>query len=311
VSISDFLKAVSRGFISTRSDILIAVSLVGGFILFLLLFSLILKKTENARVQAAGLRRYNERIREIDLTINELDFLNQLALYLRKPWKKYLLVTNENTFLNCCEKLKEEGAEYPVNLIERIERKAGFSKNGELPASAGTRNLSEGMPVKVEYDSGRLCNARVTKVREEVFSLEGEALVSTKAPVVVHIPHRTGLLAFETRTVGPIKEGRLELRHSETVPEKRWGELGRKSRDFTVYVKADGKESVPMKTVLYRVSARGAYIENPDGALSRKDDVRILLTNSRQPGGTWVNGEVRGESLDRRELYVHFSHTGS
>ena len=308
MSISEFLKAVSRGFITTRSDILIAASLVGGFIIFLLLFSLIMKRTENARVRAAGQRRYKERIREIDLTINELDVLDQLALYLRKPWKKYLLVTNENTFLNCCEKLKEEGGDYPDNLVERISRKAGFSKTGELPASAGTGNLSEGMPVKVEYDSGRLCNARVIQVRKDAFTLEGKALVSTTAPVVVHIPHRTGLLAFQTRALGPVTEGSLELRHSEIVPEKRWGELGRKSREFSVYVKTDKKESLPMKTVLYRVTSRGAYIENPEGALSKKDDVMILLTKARQPGGTWINGEIRGESLDRRELYVHFSH---
>ena len=190
------------------------------------------------------------------------------------------------------------------------EKKPVFSLRKSAGKKNGTRALTPGTPVKLETSNGSIFDARVVDCGESFFTLEGTGLPKTGNPLVIHIPDRTGLLAFATTPSGNSTSSRLVLSHSDEPPVKRWGELGgnRKSKDFTIYIKIDGETGPPVKTSLYRITKGGGYIENPGGLLTKYTDLRIFFAHQDRPGGFWINGEVRAESLDRKEVFVKFLH---
>ncbi len=314
MSISDFIQALAQGFQKSPSYVSLGLSILAGFLIFLLITAVLVKRRQAAANRKLAQRLYRDRIRVLDLTINELDFIDSLSGCLDKPWKKYLIVSNENTFQNCCEELKkQQKAVFSADMMQRIGEKAGFLSPVVEKSREGTRSLVPGTPVKIEASNGKIIDARVTAASKESFTLEGKSLPFQDSFMVIHIPHRTGILAFVTRPETKGSPERLVLKHSDEIPVTRWGEVSGKkqNRDFKVFIKIDGKEGAPVKTSLYRITRKGAFIENPDGVLTRFMDLRIFFSHQDKPGGVWINGEVLAESLDRKEVFVKFLHVTS
>ncbi len=311
MSIVDFIQALAQGFQKSPGYVSVGISILAGFLIFLMIAAVVVKRRQVTANRRLALRLYRDRIRVLDLTINELDFIDSLSGCLDKPWKKYLIVSNENTFHNCCEELKKrkKTACNPA-MMQRVGEKAGFLAPAAEKSKEGTINLVPGTPVKLEASTGKIFDARVTETSRDSFVLEGASLPVQDQSLVIHVPHRTGILAFVTHPAEKGSAQRLVLKHSDEIPTRRWGELSaRKSnRDFKVFIKIDGSESAPVKTSLYRITRNGAFIENPGGMLTRFRDLRIFFSHHDKPGGIWVNGEVRAESLDRKEVFVKFMH---
>ena len=133
MNIQELFSIIRKDFVKTDSDIFITILLAVSFFTMLVLSSWLINFINKKRIVDKYRDTYRGKIREMDLTINEIDLINKLSAFLKQPWKKYLLLTNYHTFIKCRNKYNSE-TDDDNRFIESLENKilnytSDFDKN--------------------------------------------------------------------------------------------------------------------------------------------------------------------------------------
>ena len=131
MGIDRLFEIIRRDFMYTDKDITSMFLFISLFIFLLLISNWLIIFAGRKRITTRYRASFNKKIRELDLTINEIDLLNTLSGYLKYPGKKYLLMTNQQTLSRCLDKYQKESSSksrFAESLYSKIEKGLNISE---------------------------------------------------------------------------------------------------------------------------------------------------------------------------------------
>ena len=181
MEIDRLFENIRRDFIYTDKDITAMILFISLFIFILLFSNWLIVFGGKKRIADKYRKSFNNKIRELDLTINEIDLLNTLSGYLKHPWKKYLLMTNHQTLSRCLEKYRNEndsGSSFVDSLYYKInnslvnpaelvqdETKPVKHKDNRIDWEEASKNTKHVYIMK-EHGEGEVFKADVLKINQ-------------------------------------------------------------------------------------------------------------------------------------------------
>jgi hypothetical protein len=235
-------------------------------------------------------KKYHTLIREFDLTIREIDLLDQMAVFLINPLKKYLLLQNRGTFSNALRHLSMV-REIPEGVGKSLEEKLGFPHVEYTNQMYSTSDIARGVPVAVWDRTGKitLCHSEGHATgRLSLKAVKGLVKLKQGAIVTLFAYTYRYLYSFETKVVSVDRD-------VFTVSEVDTATLNKDSQkkriELPVYITLESLEDFELETEIVRVIKGGAIIRNPDKSIRKRDDIRITF-HPVYAKNYHLNGEV-------------------
>jgi hypothetical protein len=306
---SEFLRAISEGLHTDEETVLLFFIIILGALLFFMVVGRIVRYSESAKAKKSALMSFNKRIRSLDLTINEIDYVEVLASFLVKPWKKYLLLTNQKTFTNSLLKVQaRDPGDLRLDLARSISRKAGFEIDSLPVKKAGTRKAYPGAPIRVEGEGGIFFAGEIVRVDDESFEFRtDEAIPLNAKDISIFMIDFSGMNGYLTR-ISSRKEGnRYTAPHSEQLRSQKWENPGSSGVDAQVYILSHETGDEPVFARLKSVRPGWLVLEETGKGFHKGQDIRIFLSR-KTSGGIWVNGEIARVYRNRKMLLVRLNH---
>ena len=300
------LESISESLRPTGIDVYQLMWFVG-IIMAVSIVAVVLQRTIARRRENDGLRsRYEIRIRKLDLTIRQLDVIDLLAKHLHDPSKKYLLLTNPNTFRHCvvaAGKLEppHDGA------LAALEARLGFGSAERIAIALGEFMPATGAVVKLEQEglASRVLartvstGAKVLRVR-----LASNPGLTRGAEIRVYAQHPSGLVvASGILTAVDRNETVIQISTPFDEPDN----LRLEDNTLKVFIKPELGRTEPEASELRALWSTGALLDNPDRSYRRRDDVQIVFHRDPERW-VYVNAEVVALKKRRRLMKVRFSH---
>ena len=261
---------------------------------------------ERRRADATLEDRFEIRIRKLDLTIRQLDVLDLLAEHLHDKSKRYLLLTNANTFHHCvvaAGKLEPPHA----TALAGLEIRLGFGRAERVALALGTFLPVVESVVKIEQAGrGPRVLAHVVSTGPKVIrvKLESNPGLQRGSRVDIYAQHPAGLVVAEgTLAVVDRNETEIHLVHPFAEPDNRRLD----DNTLKVFVRPEGGTEEPVATELRAMWAAGALLDNPNRSFRRRDDLQIVFRRNHAKF-VYVNAEVVTVKKRRRIMKVRFSH---
>ena len=278
----------------------------------LVVAAIVVNRTLIVRERRASRRRsvekYERSTRELNLTIRELDFLDNLSAYLEEPSKRHLLLTNPQTLAACVRAYNKDHA-VSEKLLTHLQARLGFPVPDVPPARRSTRMFTAGTVVRMILPGG---DASFGGTVSAQFPDSTAILVDAQTPEIgvgdeiqLYAGDFRGFIVFDTK-VSTIRENEIRFLHSDVssatldlekpVPVK-----------LDVLVRADHQKGKGIPTQVVSLHARGARVMNPDRRFRKGDDLRLYFHRVKN-GWRQVNAEVVSLEKRRRLMIVRFSH---
>jgi hypothetical protein len=309
LSQSEFLRAISEGLHTDEETVLLFFIIILGALVLFMVGGRIVRNSEAGKEKKSALKSFNTWVRKLDLTINEIDYLDLLAQFLKKPWKKYLLLTNRKTFTSTLMRLKEQNPDkLRPELSRSISRKAGFEIDSLPVKKDGTRKAYPGAPIRVQGGGGTFFAGEIVRVDDESFEFStDEAIPPDIEDISVFMIDFSGMNGYLTR-ISSRKEGnRYTAPHSEQLHSRKWENPGSTGVDTQVYILSHETGEEPVIARLKRLRPGWLVLEDPAKSFRKGQDIRIFLSR-KTSGGGWVNGEISRVSRNRQQLMVRLNH---
>jgi hypothetical protein len=306
---NEFLRAISHGLHTDVQTIITFFTIIVSAVILLLILNAIVRRSAANRAKKSAIALFEKKIRKLDLTINEIDFLETLSHMLKKPWKKYLLVSNRSTFNNCLSLLQsKDPGKLGLDTALTISRKAGFETAPIPEKKHGTGKLYPGSSVKIVDSSGRLFAGEILEVGENTFEFKtNESLSEDKGEITVYLVDSSGIHGFTTRITARKNGNRCQALHSDTPRTHKWENSGKSGVGNEVYIIYRESGDTPVRARLKSVRPGWLILEDAAGNFSKGQDIRLYLSK-KTSGGYWVNGEVDRVSRSRKSLLVRLNH---
>jgi len=306
---SDIIQAIARGLQPGGSTIRLFIIIFITLVILLILAARVFQKRSTRKTHEAVLAAFEKKIRKLDLTINEIDYLNRLSTCLKKPWKKYLLLTNKSTFTNSVALLQaQDPGSLKLDLVRSISRKAGFEISALPQNKKGTRKIFPGSPLKIVAPGGILFAGEAVQTNEETFDFHTyETLPEEARDITVFIVDFSGINGFQTRLVSRKGKNLYTARHSETPRSLVWENPGQAGVADEVFILSDETGDTPVHARLKSIRPGWIILSEPARKFRNGQDIRIYLTQ-KVSGGFWVNGEVSKISRDGNAIMVRLNH---
>ncbi len=303
------LRAISRGLHTDVQTIVMFLTIIVSAVILIMILNVIVRRNAAGKAKKTALDLFEKKIRKLDLTINEIDFLDTMSHMLKKPWKKYLLVNNRSTFSNSLSLLQTRNpGKLNLDTARSISRKAGFEEEPIPEKKHGTRKVHPGSPVKIVVPGGALFAGEVIQVNEDTFEFKtNESLPGESGEITVYLIDFSGIHGFNTRITARNNGNRYQALHSETRRAQKWENPGNSGMDNEVYIISRESEETPIRARLKSVRPGWLILEDTAGNFSRGQDIRIYLSK-KISGGFWVNGEIDRVSHNKKSLMIRLNH---
>ena len=280
------------------------------FIIFLLFlfFLLLYRRGQHSLSVREWKKDFQRLIRKFDLTVNELDLLGRMALYLDDPARRNLLLTNRNTFHHIMMLLeKEEGGVPPFaeslthkvygkgvrDMPEGFEMLFGLGRPVRFISSEGS--VYGGQIIQRENRKIILGNVHPLSCTLERQNVSGEGRI--------FIQDFRGLLSHEVAKKTVLSETSIELDLGAELPAD---SRKNKFRLPDIYIFPPGS-GTPLKSHFYKVSEGMGVVENPGGILKMDQSVKVALQKDTSHH-FHVNALVRWVSLNKRYARLKFGY---
>lgn len=297
------LKAIAEGFRKTPAEAILSVLIIAGIILFISLISYLYKYVTLSRIRKSWEKQYNKVVRIKDLTINELDFLDQLALSLVDPMRKILLLQNRNTFHNAqilWEKKWEKKALIAPDLIKKI-----FGEEHSVLPEGFHKPFGAGRPARYVTSKGVVYSGTITTRKGNILLLSNVKKLENREDSPVDrlvVQDYRGFVSHSVSSVKAQANNMMELTLSKTpIKEKKQVPLSK------IYIYPDIQGALPVKTPMILLPNGMAMIENPDGILKTGQTIKVALRTEIKKLYR-VNAFVVKISLNRRYAWVKFGY---
>ncbi|MBN2443568.1 MAG: PilZ domain-containing protein [Spirochaetales bacterium] len=304
-----FLRQIAESFHRTPEEIisftiiivtLIVVAVVAGIIK-----SIVHRNTLNSIVN----KRFEKYVNKFSLTKQEIDVVNRMSRYLRKPVKKYLIFTNPHTFNTCFHLLKSH--EIVDNQIRMsLYQKLGFNRFDPYKVPFSSFDIAEGTPVKVFSMKKRtFINGTITKQLPDgiEFKSQNNLIDFSENDEILLITHNfTGLYSIKTRII-KVENTALFLSHSENIKRKQHREYFRKKIYMPILICKEGSKEEPDHAEVRDISAGGLSITNPGKKYKKEDDLSLFFQKDTDKS-YHLSGEVVRVSGNNKILHIKFGH---
>jgi hypothetical protein len=302
----EILDAISKALRPTGINAYQLMWLVGVSVVVIVLAVILQRSIARRRENESLSSRYDVRIRKLDLTIRQLDVLDLLALHLHDRSKKYLLLTNANTFRHCMMAAGKLEPPHDAALVS-LEIRLGFGATERIALALGEFLPSVGAVVKIESEgSGPRVLSHVVSTSPKVLRvrLESNPGLQRGAAVQIYAQHPSGLVVAPG-TLATVDRGETIIRLTRPFDEPD----NRRMADNTlkIFVKPELGSAEPEPTELRAMWSTGAMLDNPGRVFRKRDDLQIVF---RRDPAKWVyvNAEVVSLKKRRRLMKVRFSH---
>ena len=303
LTIEKLLEGIAKDFLTTTGDIIVFSIMVVTIIIVFILLSALLRSRESKKVRTSLLARYEELIRKYDLTINELDLIDEMSEYLRNREKKYLLLTNRPTFLYALQELKT-GKAVPEQYVSSIAAKVGISENLKADNLNSTKKLAVNTPVKIEITDRQRYIGLISGSDEESFTVnikKPDISIPSQKTLSVYVCNFRGIHFYRVSLINT-REKTLRCSHSDSM------EFVKSNANLNVYIQREGiKHESMIQGKVISFWKGGALLTNPDKKLRKDDDIRISFI----PSGVnhyFTNAEVVKNARSKTIVEVRFKH---
>ncbi|WP_455383027.1 PilZ domain-containing protein [Salinispira pacifica] len=308
-ALNDIIEGIQRAFHPSPLQIALVVAaaalLVAGFTAYYLL-----EKSRQRRVEHRHAAETYRALRDRHhLTPSEEDLVERMALCLKTPEKKYLLLSNQGLFNACAHRLIREG-EIPEAGVAALRVKLGFFGEGPDISPTSTASIPNGSAVVLRYRGnayrGRVLEPQTSSLRLRVDFGKQPAVFFPGSPVDLVYQNRRGTFTFRT-SVQKQERLFLFLAHSEEVQRAQRREHYRRKVNLPVFIKATGSEDRPQKSRFIDLGGGGASLQNP-GAQFRKGDEIDLSFHPDSEDRLSLTAHVVRTSHAGNVLHVDFGH---
>ena len=305
----DILQAIADALAFSRSD-LVWILLITLAVLVLFVVAAVLQRMLNRRHLVGALQeRFEREIRRLDVTVRELDVLNSMAKCLRDPSKKYLLISNQNTFFHCARAVGKLAPPLDSALLT-LQARLGFAEPAGVALGLGAFVPAAGSEVKLERrgDAERvLAEVVQSKGRRVLVRLQTNPGLKRGEKVDLYASHPSGIVVAEAEleTVAGVDAG---LSITRPFAEPNAGQL--RDSSLKVFIRRELETGTPRATEIRAIWSTGAVLDNPNRAYRKHDDLQIVLRRNHAKW-VYVNAEVVSVRHRKRLLRVRFSHLSS
>ncbi len=274
--LSDFLESVSSGFEHSSLEIFIVIVLVLSFFCFLLLvYRIQKKKAHQARLRNLQ-EKYEELLKKLALSLSDQDLIERLAVYLKDPEKKYLLLINQPVFNGCAAKLVRSES-IPASSLAALRVRLKFSARDPEKIPTSSAELPVGLPVLLIRERGKKVSGKIADLKPQslMISLEGASpSFPTGTTVSLYFQKRSGVFSFTTH-VQTSGDRSLDLAHSENIKHYQRRKYYRKKILLPVFVNPAGSEETPVLSAFTDLGGGGASLKNPGFRFKAGDDLEL------------------------------------
>jgi hypothetical protein len=297
------LEAIAEGFRKTPIEAIVSLFIMIGFILLFSLVSFFYRTMVQIRSRNEWQDEYDRLIHSLDLTINELDFLDELARFLVNPVRKILLLKNRNTYQHALTLWKKNGgknADLELNLIKKI-----FGEKDSLLPDGFEKPFGTGRPARYITKEGVVYSGYLKSKNGNILVLEKIKKLKT--------PEKTGLghlflqdyRGFISHKVSDFKE----LDSNSILLHLSGPALSstKKTTLSKIYVYPDIEGSLPHKSRMILMPNGLGMVENPDGMLKSGQAIKIAML--REINKIYrVNALVVKVSMNKRYAWLKFGY---
>ncbi|MQY76228.1 MAG: hypothetical protein GH155_01195 [Spirochaeta sp.] len=281
--LTKFFDDISTGFQQSPLEILLSLALLLLFIGFLIFMYRLQKKRLRETRNRRYLQLYEAAMAKLDLNPSELQLLEQLAHYLKKPERKYLLLVNHSTFNACVNRMCGEEDVRQVSL-SALRIKLGFSVQDPERIPSSTAELPEGLPVLITSRVGKRAAGRVagSQPHSLIISPTEPVKLPSGIPATVYFQNRSGVFSFTTHVRETVEkpEPAIHLAHSETIRRTQRRAYYREKLSLPIFVRPAGSEEKPLLSVFLDLGGGGASLRNPQNRYAAGADLELTFLPS-------------------------------
>jgi hypothetical protein len=295
--------AIAEGFRKTPREATVSLMVIVLIICLMSLVPLLYKKILRSKLRKQWQSEYNKQIRELDLTINEIDLLESMALFLANPYRKTLLLNNRNTFHKALSFLKKErGIEsvYAQSLIKKL-----FTEDQMVLPEGFEHFHKTGRPARFVAQDGSVYSGSITKGQDDSIILGnikkwerkeqsglGRLFVQDYRGINSHPVSGVTKLDKDSLKLDLSREGNYTRKHKLSLSE--------------IYIyPLDG--SPPVKSNLRLLSKRLGVIENTDQKFKTGQTVKVAF-HKKSKEIYRVNGIVKSISRNKKYATLQFGY---
>ncbi len=295
-------EAIAQGFRKTPEQTVNALLISAGILIIIPLASLLYKAVMKKRTAGEWENDFQAFIREKDLTVNELDLLDDLFPFLKDPRRKILMLHNRNTFLLALGRLEEKTG-HPQEFGENLEKKLFGEEKSILPEDL-KNPLGPGRPARYIASDGKVFTGRITSGKGNVVGLGFlETMKARTEPGKERllVQDFRGILIYPVSSVSRTGEDSLRLEVSPRAVKQK-DRIAPSSIDL--YPPGTSR---PIETRLLQLNNGIGAIENPDGILKTGQTVKLSFRTEFDKHYR-INAVVTGLSGRKRIARLKFGY---
>jgi c-di-GMP-binding flagellar brake protein YcgR len=270
---------IAKGFVHSPLEISLFIILVLSFFsVFLTVYMIQLQRIRENRL-SRGRRAFAMIARRKALSSTELHLLEQLALYLKIPAEKNLLLEDHAVFNSCVRKLKTEKP-LPDRLLSSLRCKLGFKIDNPEQVPHSSAELPCYVRVFVSPDGCIRLQGVILHVLPDSVNIKVQKspnLPDSGVSVTVYFFKSSGVFSFRSRVLR--KEGEyISVAHSEQIRRLQRRAYYRTPLRLPVLLKSSGSSGFPVRTTMLDLGGGGARLFNEGGSFHEKDDLTLLFS---------------------------------
>ncbi|MBI9097842.1 MAG: hypothetical protein JEY91_05170 [Spirochaetaceae bacterium] len=299
------LQAIAEGMRNTPEEAFLSVLIIVSVILLFILVSIIYQYVFRKRKLNDWAKEYNGLIRKYDLTINELDLIDKLVLFLIEPQRKLLLIKNKNTFLQALSLLeKRERQIFPLGKVLATKL---FGQEGALVPKGLHIPYGSGRPVRLFSTDGFIYSGIQISRKKDIITVDHikkRNNENKKQQGRLFIQDYKGIITFQVERVRKLSENSLQV---QIIDKGSREKVKLSLSGICVYYPG---EEEPLLSRLYFFPNGTYMIEIPNGALKQGQAVKLALREETEKIYR-VNALVSGLSLNKRYARLTFGYIKS
>lgn len=294
MDVNAILKAISEGFRKTPKEALYSAVGIAAMILTAVLVSGIYGLVQRSKQVKKWTVEYDRLVRSLNLTVNELDLIDQMALLLRDPLRKVLILQNRNTFERALSLISEMD-KAPVPYSRELREKLFDAE--KIKTSPG-----QGRPARLITEQGHVFTGYLAEMHGEEFLLE-----NTRKHETTRKAGNPRLLVQDFNGIDfyPVTSVKKEEGNTLRIKTDRGTASFIKKQvlqEVFLYLPHE-KEPYSVQMVLF--PRKRALIDNVDRCLNKGDIVRLSIKTDTDKIYR-INAVVENLSLNRAYAHIYF-----
>ena len=254
--------------------------IIASVIIFIIMLTLIIGLRNRKKIRDAAETSYQKLIRKHNLTILELDLIEDLARTLHKPEDKYNLLLSKSRFRQAEKKL-EGLTDKKISMLEGLKKKLGFIAPSGDSGTVTTASFSQGMPVTLFLD-GHTIDAEVYSNAETNITVK-----YSNSPVPVSPDSELQLIAstggrFRVFNLTPsrVKGELFSAPHAAAESVEKLSI--RLDTEIEIEPSEDDKEFEELSAKIVLLSDNGIFIHDKTELIKPGDIIRLYPDNDRK-----------------------------